>query len=950
MTGWIPIFIDSTSLKLLQPDFWQADLIRAFFDNYENKRYDFPWKDANENFYILDPDPNIHAPDGSNGKFFVQSKDQQGTTSRLSEGLEVIIDISPPYSNGSLELMNHFSEDSTDGWVELIWNRATDSLSGFSHYCIRRMIDDSTFTQIDSTSETNSTDDFSEIGYGTQIYYQIVAYDAIENSGIIAENDVRCLLGPEISSNADTTQENSVDLTLDKFDLRDVTRFQVNNNDSCYDIPNSNPLRIDLLDGKNRIKVRAFFSSINGNTDVYSTWSNIDIVYRTRLPTINWVTVNHDTNSNSMHQGNLIISWDGENLDDFAVKIFRKECEEDDSSEIGLIMEAHTFIDNYCDGVNCIKPFHCYEYCVVPFQIVNNQTLNGQGACSTNYCNRAPEIEWNVVDYIGKQPFDICISENWISKIENANLLFQFEIEYGGSTFTAGWQEIIGSCLNISLQDLIANLSEYNNTKFAFRVQAKTSTGNISAWSLPLEAILDAYPPVPGGDLKLENKIKDDFSDGHIKLNWPPAIDALSGVSHYSILRKISNSPDSNFVELVDILRDTAYDDDFSNIDFGTQIYYQIFTSDLVGNSDTIATGDIRCLLGPEISTEAETTYDRSVELKLDKFDIENVTDFQVNNNGSIYDIGNDIPLIVNLSLDTNIIKIRAFFEHINEKDSLYSIWSNFDSVICLARPRIDTLIVENDMDSATMHEGNMVLIWAGENLDNCSFKISRKKMLDTNFRDVDTTTDSSWIDYYENGGMEPFQYYQYKVNPVLDDEQFAGDSSANYCTRAPELEWNIGEYVGRRQPIDICISNNWMDKIDNSLLTNLMFYLKITHNDTTIIDKAINVTNHCLNFSLNDLIDNLANFNGDSFEFSIQAKTEDNDTSTWSLPLAAILDITPPDGSGSLILVNEINDDRTDGCIKITWPEAQDSLSGLSHYLLSWKKRMKKILIQFPI
>ena len=149
------------------------------------------------------------------------------------------------------------------------------------------------------------------------------------------------------------------------------------------------------------------FSSwdINNNDILFSTWSNSNTVYRKVV--IDSVLVQHDNRIDNMHEGNLVVSWQGERLDGCTFELYRKECGQQDGIQILSNYSGIVYIDMFNNGE--LRPFQCYQYTVVPVDI---NGVGGKSASGMNYCNRAPVIENIDLGFIADTA-SLCISNEW---------------------------------------------------------------------------------------------------------------------------------------------------------------------------------------------------------------------------------------------------------------------------------------------------------------------------------------------------------------------------------------------------------------------------------------------------------------------------------------------------------------------------------------------------------
>lgn len=401
--------------------------------------------------------------------------------------------------------------------------------------------------------------------------------------------------------------------------------------------------------------------------------------------------------------------------------------------------------------------------------------------------------------------------------------------------FESGWLPYNDDSISY-IFDLLpsSNDSSYvNGHRYYYRAQAKDSLGNMSYWteddsvynwSRPVSAWQDAYPPGDISNLIARPRINQEGDSYFVEINWDSAYDAVSGLKKYYVYRKLDDAPYNK----IDSTANTSYNDPCRDVDTRRQLCYRIGSTDYVGNErDYLRTNWEACVkphAGPVISLDCDILLNDSMcytaadSIAVFWYDYDNtgVSKYMVvSNTDTCYQNDPAVDhLIIPITDDgTYHVKARAIFF-----DGTVSTWSNTESVVKDATPPdpVITLSARND----TSYSGNIHLEW-NTPYDTTGidyYKIFRRTP-ETEFDFVDTTEDTTWIDYYSDS-LIVYQFYVYKVHPVdlLGNEQKEGNKEDSaYCNKPPTIIDNsvhnedITIYWDRAAPN---LSNRWLDSV----------------------------------------------------------------------------------------------------------------------------------------
>ncbi|MBD3338852.1 MAG: hypothetical protein GF353_07080, partial [Candidatus Lokiarchaeota archaeon] len=329
-------------IDFTEPVPWHIDSVSVQAIINSNK-FESSWQEADNSTCIfnmeLNSDGAAHV-DSMICEYAVIAKDQTGNTSRISNSRKAIIDISPPAIGKFSVAPNVNSSDSTsDGSIMITIKDLQDKISGLKYFQLYRKTTEQTNYELIGHYTTTSdlisiVDSSSNFEKRTLLDYRLRARDNVNNEDIIADSSVRCLLPPEITLAEHETTADSVEIaSWNNYDITDVRHFEVMINDKILDtLINTDCNKIQLPEiGENRIKIRSAFLKVDGYDIVYSEWAEGDTVTRMYKPVtkINWVIVDHDTNFDTMHEGNLELTWEVDSAFDGKFAIFRTSTDEE---------------------------------------------------------------------------------------------------------------------------------------------------------------------------------------------------------------------------------------------------------------------------------------------------------------------------------------------------------------------------------------------------------------------------------------------------------------------------------------------------------------------------------------------------------------------------------------------------------------------------------------------
>jgi len=316
--------------------------------------------------------------------------------------------------------------------VILHWEPAYDAVSGVKRYHVYRKIDnvnDDFIKQgiVSSPEFIDTLSVFSDISIlNPLILYKVSAEDSVGNIREIDESDwvarERSLQGPEVaftdtgsdmdyllSKDTLITQKDKVLIDINKFDISDVLKYEVDVNGSLEIFKNVDRSKdiLDILLPQNEIstlKVRAVYL---GNR--VSMWSNTLIVIRNfnKRPE-NFKAVNDSLS----WEGNIKLSWTRTSLDIEKYEIFRE------GGKIGETWtrdETVTWTDYYGVDEKISKPgdtltaYKNYTYTVRAVNVFREKSKTAPEEIA--YCNHAPEI---VIDEKKNQNNNFIIRIGWI--------------------------------------------------------------------------------------------------------------------------------------------------------------------------------------------------------------------------------------------------------------------------------------------------------------------------------------------------------------------------------------------------------------------------------------------------------------------------------------------------------------------------------------------------------
>ncbi len=303
---------------------------------------------------------------------------------------------------------------SSSKWaVKLQWEPAFDAVSGVRRYHLYRKIDgiNDDFIKQRILSQTECTDTLAVFAdaaiLNPLIIYKVSSEDRVGNIRAIDESDwqvqERSLQGPRVgfidtgsnmeylmSEDTLITQKDNILININKFNINDILKYEVDVNGSIQIIKNvdrsTSILDIPLSQNEvSTIKVRAVYLGSK-----LSMWSNtLTVIRNLNKKPENFKAVNNSAN----WEGNITLSWTRASLDIEKYEIFRdgKKVGETRTRDENITWTDHYGIDELANKPgDTLTAYKDYTYTVKAVNIFREKSqANPEDAA---YCNRAPEI------------------------------------------------------------------------------------------------------------------------------------------------------------------------------------------------------------------------------------------------------------------------------------------------------------------------------------------------------------------------------------------------------------------------------------------------------------------------------------------------------------------------------------------------------------------------------
>jgi len=372
--------------------------------------------DKNEIFYDNENSEHID-PNFVNGRTYLRRIISKYAITQDTVWLDSKIpDCYPPNDIRNLTAEVNAEEHllSNSKWaVKLQWEPAFDAVSGTRRYHLYRKIDgvDDDFIKQSVLSPPEFTDTLAVFAdaaiLNPLITYKVSSEDRVGNFRAIEESDwqvqERSLQGPQIIftdtgsdmvylMNDDTviTQKDNILININKFDISDVLKYEVDVNGSIEIIKNVDR-STDILDiplpqyEVSIIQIRAVYL---GNR--FSMWSNtLTVIRNFNKKPENFKVVNDSAN----WEGNIKLSWTRASLDIEKYEIFRdgKKVGEKRTRDKNVIWTDHYGIDEVINKPgDTLTAYKDYIYTVRAVNIFREKSETAPEDVA--YCNRAPEI------------------------------------------------------------------------------------------------------------------------------------------------------------------------------------------------------------------------------------------------------------------------------------------------------------------------------------------------------------------------------------------------------------------------------------------------------------------------------------------------------------------------------------------------------------------------------
>lgn len=470
---------------------------------------------------LLPPNGDTSYVHGHQYYYRAQAKDSLGNTSTWSGTIKAWQDAYPPSDIGGIQAHQRMQPESNSFSVEIIWQAATDTVSGVKQYYIYRKIDDGEYHVIDSTIDTSHVDQCDGMVTRRRLCYAIGSCDFVGNVRDYHRTEWEACVhphaGPIISAACDTVLFDSVCYTADDvliiswadYDTVDVIGFSAVCNGETLSRPGASPDYMTIpapVDGAYDVSVQATY--FDGTV---STWSNTVSVVRDGTPPepVAYLTVHNDSLDCN---GYMDLNWEA-SLDNTGIGhyvIIRTSVEQDREDTVAI-----SDVTSWVDSCQTLTVYEDYIYRVVPVDLLGNvQWYNN--AADTEYCNRPPLItEYSQDGSVFTFAFDRAIpnlAEDWLDVVRiyrNDEVLPLID----GSMV---WQ---GNSWSV-------DLAEYGAGYYTMQVREIVEIGGDSlgsAWSCPFTVPYD-MPPPPVASFELQSQPTppgmEDEPVGRVFLAW----------------------------------------------------------------------------------------------------------------------------------------------------------------------------------------------------------------------------------------------------------------------------------------------------------------------------------------------------------------------------------------------------------------------------------------------
>lgn len=488
-----------------------------------------------------------------------------------------------------------------------------------------------------------------------------------------------------------------------------------------------------------------------------------------------------------------------------------------------------------------------------------------------------------------------------------------------------------------------------------FQVQSVDTMGSISRWSLVKNVIADLAPPEPSGPLQVKPRINAEATKCWLELEWPPATDATTKTTSYSIFRQVGSEGD--YLPVIEIPHTPenlfVFSDSSAAVDTSTIVSYRLEAVDPLGNLDNIGTDQTRALKGPTIILPDSVNTD-SVWVTCPNFDPTQVngfraerkkitesdyTEFQIElENIEFYDDSVKFTVPLDSDLVKYDVRTRAVF---NDSGAIYySTWSLPGQVE--RRPPIPDpvtgLVVSNQPPLESPNSkaaGNLYLTWKKPQDDPSEFLIYRTPENQTCSLVQRIANETSWIDDQKEQ-LKIFKAYWYNVRAVNEYNYVSVETTpdSSWCNRAPRLA-SLPEVVSAT----VCtlkLNPEWESQLStefNKEDIQVQFHFKVDD-----FEQIVGPFSYSENYPL-DLTPYREEM-GDAIRIQFRAAlvAPDGRVTAWSDTAGTVLDVMPPDTVTEFTVSQEVFADSLSGRILLHWSAPENSLDDLHSFRLTRK------------
>jgi hypothetical protein len=371
-----------------------------------------------------------------------------------------------------------------------------------------------------------------------------------------------------------------------------------------------------------------------------------------------------------------------------------------------------------------------------------------------------------------------------------------------------------------------------------------TQSGHDTSSVVFLDAIPqvpDCFPPGDIRNLQAYAETDDAGAAWHVRLNWDPAKDPVSGVAGYTIYKTIDLAAGVRMVDSLTVEAGlTQFDDGFTPPDtiLNPLVHYRLAAFDAAGNrrspDSTEWNVSTRALAAPDWIWRNDPTRDKICEgrmltkkdtalLDIVRFitDTSVVSRYEALLNERTADlIRGEAGIIRFVMPDTESVKIRIRAVY---KNGVKSVWTATRTILrAINRAPASLSAWNDDLD----FQGNIRLSWLRSSQDVNSYLILRA-VPGTAFQTlamVESTGDT--LRFLDSSNLTAFSDYIYRVRAIncISDTSDDSNTATSYCNRAPEividstritvLDSTFSISILWTRPEPMAASRSWIDSV----------------------------------------------------------------------------------------------------------------------------------------